>query len=395
MLISFCVFLIVLDLAFLLLFTVKLSQQYVPPSRNACSPLLRKVFPKKFPTCPTCCEEDSLLSRRVFPLVVKSAPSYREECSLLLWRVLPLIAKSVPSLLSRRVFPLVVKSDPSCREECSLLSRRVFPLVAKSVPSCCEGCLLPIVAKSVPSRCEEWSLLSRRVFPVVAKSVPSRCEEWSLLSRRVFPLVMKSDPSCREECSLSMQSAPSKLNGYTDSFLEKKNYEASVLNHVCTFQRTFVDKRNSGMREGKGFPSNTQRIGLHAWYKVTPWGNCLHYMHLAPVVVPQRGGEVFCFFGTKEQERDLSYDICTIIHMYMIMISLSPTRLYLCMAGKHKVRTYKEYHSVYPSSELGLPPTPHPQASVPPPPCFWGEGNTRWRERGWESPNSDEGRVVT
>ena len=22
-------------------------------------------------------------------------------------------------------------------------------------------------------------------------------------------------------------------------------------------------------------------------------------------------------------------------------------------------------------------------ASVPPPPCFWGEGNTRWRERGW------------
>jgi hypothetical protein len=21
----------------------------------------------------------------------------------------------------------------------------------------------------------------------------------------------------------------------------------------------------------------------------------------------------------------------------------------------------------------------------------WGEGHTRWRERGWESPNSDEG----
>ncbi len=32
----------------------------------------------------------------------------------------------------------------------------------------------------------------------------------------------------------------------------------------------------------------------------------------------------------------------------------------------HKVRTYKEYHSVCPSSELGLPPTPQPQASVPP-----------------------------
>ncbi len=46
------------------------------------------------------------------------------------------------------------------------------------------------------------------------------------------------------------------------------------------------------------------------------------------------------------------------------------------------------------SLELGLPPTPHPQASVPPPPCFWGEGNTRWWERGWESPNSDEGHTL-
>jgi hypothetical protein len=51
-------------------------------------------------------------------------------------------------------------------------------------------------------------------------------------------------------------------------------------------------------------------------------------------------------------------------------------------------------HSLCPSPELGLPPTPHPQASVPPPPCFWGEGNTRWRERGWESPNSDEGHTL-
>jgi hypothetical protein len=62
--------------------------------------------------------------------------------------------------------------------------------------------------------------------------------------------------------------------------------------------------------------------------------------------------------------------------------------------NEHKVRTYKEYHSGCSSSELGLPPTPHPQASVPPPPCFWGEGNTRWRERGWESPNSDEGHTL-
>ncbi len=28
---------------------------------------------------------------------------------------------------------------------------------------------------------------------------------------------------------------------------------------------------------------------------------------------------------------------------------------------------------------------------APTPLWFWGEGNTRWRERGWESPNCDEG----
>ncbi len=39
---------------------------------------------------------------------------------------------------------------------------------------------------------------------------------------------------------------------------------------------------------------------------------------------------------------------------------------------------------------IGTPPTPRPQANVPPPP-FWGEGHTLWQERGWESPNSDEG----
>jgi hypothetical protein len=52
----------------------------------------------------------------------------------------------------------------------------------------------------------------------------------------------------------------------------------------------------------------------------------------------------------------------------------------------HKVRTYKEYHSVCPSSELGLPPTPHPQASVPPPPCFWGRGKLAGEKGMGESP---------
>ncbi len=39
---------------------------------------------------------------------------------------------------------------------------------------------------------------------------------------------------------------------------------------------------------------------------------------------------------------------------------------------------------------IGTPPTSHPQARACPP-WFRGEGHTRWRERGWESPNSDEG----
>jgi hypothetical protein len=47
-----------------------------------------------------------------------------------------------------------------------------------------------------------------------------------------------------------------------------------------------------------------------------------------------------------------------------------------------------------PRRNWDFPPTPHPQASVPPPPCFWREGNTLWRERGWESPNSDEGHTL-
>jgi hypothetical protein len=43
------------------------------------------------------------------------------------------------------------------------------------------------------------------------------------------------------------------------------------------------------------------------------------------------------------------------------------------------------------SSELGLP-QPLTCRRVCPPSRFWGEGHTRWRERGWESPNSDDWR---
>ncbi len=49
----------------------------------------------------------------------------------------------------------------------------------------------------------------------------------------------------------------------------------------------------------------------------------------------------------------------------------------------HRVGTVLSFSPVF---GIGTPPTPHPQASVPPPPRFCGEGHTRWRERGWESP---------
>jgi hypothetical protein len=39
------------------------------------------------------------------------------------------------------------------------------------------------------------------------------------------------------------------------------------------------------------------------------------------------------------------------------------------------------------SPVVGIGPPPPPQTPHP----FLGEGNTRWRKRGWESPNSDEG----
>jgi hypothetical protein len=36
-------------------------------------------------------------------------------------------------------------------------------------------------------------------------------------------------------------------------------------------------------------------------------------------------------------------------------------------------------------------PNPSPAGEWALSPRFWGKGHTRWRERGWESPNSDEG----
>jgi hypothetical protein len=59
--------------------------------------------------------------------------------------------------------------------------------------------------------------------------------------------------------------------------------------------------------------------------------------------------------------------------------------------GLHKVRIYKEYHSVCPLVGIGTLPTPLSPASVPLPPEPGG-GHTRLRVRGWGSPNSDDWR---
>jgi hypothetical protein len=55
----------------------------------------------------------------------------------------------------------------------------------------------------------------------------------------------------------------------------------------------------------------------------------------------------------------------------------------------HKVRIYKEYHSVCPRVEIGI--LPLSPASVPLPPEPGGGGHTHsLRVRGWGSPNSDD-----
>ncbi len=60
----------------------------------------------------------------------------------------------------------------------------------------------------------------------------------------------------------------------------------------------------------------------------------------------------------------------------------------------HKVRTYKEYHSVCPLGGIGTLPVSQPlsRQRVCPSPQNRGGGHTRLRVRGWESPNSDDSR---
>ena len=63
----------------------------------------------------------------------------------------------------------------------------------------------------------------------------------------------------------------------------------------------------------------------------------------------------------------LQKNIYAFLHIFQIHINKFATAL------QHKVRTYKEYHSVCLSSKLGLP---QPQTSVSPPSCCIGKRGT-------------------
>ncbi len=68
--------------------------------------------------------------------------------------------------------------------------------------------------------------------------------------------------------------------------------------------------------------------------------------------------------------------------------ALSPVSLQLLPQSRQSAVLFLQ------SSELGLPQPLTRGRVCPPPPRFWVERHTRWRERGWESPNSDEGHTL-
>jgi hypothetical protein len=63
------------------------------------------------------------------------------------------------------------------------------------------------------------------------------------------------------------------------------------------------------------------------------------------------------------------------------------TEANLFVSSHHRIGRVLSFPS--PVVGIGTSPTPHPQVSVPP--LEPGGGHTRLREKGWESPNSDEG----
>jgi hypothetical protein len=129
------------------------------------------------------------------------------------------------------------------------------------------------------------------------------------------------------------------------------------------------------------------------------------------VLVWQKNASVQCVHGNTKDSLNKTFTLLTkTTFLYSSSVSfvhpLAPKLLILSIWGKdrrgkvmavaslHKVRTYKEYHSVCPSSELGLSqplsrqrvfPSPQKQGGGGTLACGWGVGG---------SPNSDEGHTL-
>jgi hypothetical protein len=85
--------------------------------------------------------------------------------------------------------------------------------------------------------------------------------------------------------------------------------------------------------------------------------------------------------------RHIQEEVCRFLSTPLTLSAPSPT-LFVYLTH-HKVRIYKEYHSVCPLVGTWFLPTPLSPASVPLP--IEPEGrHTRLRVRGWGSPNSDD-----
>jgi hypothetical protein len=82
-----------------------------------------------------------------------------------------------------------------------------------------------------------------------------------------------------------------------------------------------------------------------------------------------------------------------ICHLCLIIFKGNAFRLYLFtrILGEGRTQIRQSAKLFLKSSELGVPQPLTRRRVCPPTPRFWGEGLTRGRERGWESPNSDEG----
>jgi hypothetical protein len=84
----------------------------------------------------------------------------------------------------------------------------------------------------------------------------------------------------------------------------------------------------------------------------------------------------------------MSFPPCQPVHSKLICPRVQVGNYNILGIMNNSVRSHHRVGRVLsfsPVVGIGIPPTTHPQASVPPHPLVPREGQTRWRERGWES----------